>query len=322
MKNRMLLVEPIGFDQALLESFDLGVGIIGYEARAPYCPTKFSKRAKRNIALRYMSNSVRSYGRNDLELKDLGFLASNLRPDSEALDAEEVIQTEIARIADNSPRLVVDISSMSRKTMAGIFAAIMGSRKRRVEVVFTYAVAAFEPPPREYPPLIEFGAVSNVFGGAPRGANKPTALILGLGYEAGRAISAYSQMEADEAWMLMPVNRDPRYNDAVKASNRELLTLSEKINCLNYDIYNPVFLYEKIRTLALGLRTMHRLVFIPSGPKLCALMTFLVALDLYPDVSVWRMSSGPLEPLFHRVASGETLAVKVIFEREAELRVG
>lgn len=320
MIDRRLAVSSVNFDQALTEEFNLGIGIVGYEARASYCPSRFAKSAQRNVALRYLSNSVRSFVRNDSELKELGFSTSNLQGASEASDSERIVYDEISRIGDDSPRLIVDISSMSRKTMAGVFAAIMRSKKNRIEVVFTYAIAGFEPPPKEYPPLIEFGAVSSAFGGAPRGANKPTALVLGLGYEAGRAISAYSQMEADEAWMLMPINKDPRYNEAVKGNNRELLSLSEKINSLTYDIYNPVFLYEKIRTLALGLRAAYRLVFIPSGPKLCALMTFLVALDLFPDVSVWRMSSGPLEPLFHRVASGETLAVRVTFEREAALR--
>lgn len=316
MNDKDLKVEGIEFERALAGEYDLGIGIVGYEARASFCPTRFAAGTKRKLALRYASNTVRSFARNNVDMEAAGFLPFDLRAANEAADTESALGAEIDKVQRDEPRLVIDISSMSRKTMAGIFAAIIGSKKSRVEVVFTYAIAAFEPPPKEYPPMIEFGAVSNMFGGAPRGANKPTALILGLGYEAGRAISAYSQMEADEAWMLMPVNKDERYNNAVMKGNRDLLNLSSKVSSLPYDVYNPVFLYEKIRTLAVGLRTNYRLVFIPSGPKLCALMTFLVALDLYPDVSVWRMSSGPLEPLFHRVAQGDGIAVKVAFEAQ------
>jgi hypothetical protein len=48
--------------------------------------------------------------------------------------------------------------------------------------------------------------------------------------------------------------------------------------------------------------------------RFAALVTFLVGLDLHPDVSIWRMSSGPLEPLFHRNPSGEGIALSVVFE--------
>src|SRR5262249_45121205 len=116
------------------------------------------------------------------------------------------------------------------------------------------------------------------------------------------------------AWVLLPVSTDDRYNNAVASANKDLLGLSEKINTLRYDVLDPILLYEKIRTLALGLRRDHRLVFIPSGPKICALVTFLVGLDLHPDVSIWRMSSGSLEPLFHRIPSGTGIALSVLFE--------
>src|SRR5215467_2417384 len=291
MSNVKLLVRNCEFSAALSGSYDIGIGVIGYEARASYCPGRFRAGSALALALRYGNRMVRHFKKNNAELEAHDYDVFDLDSGNENFTAEFVIKEAIAAISADAVRIIVDISSMSRTTMAGVFAAIMGSQKMCVDVTFTYAVALFEKPPRIYPPLVEFGAVDAAFGGAPRGADKFTALILGVGYERGRAIAAYNRVEAEESWILLPLSRDARYNNAVEAANRDLLNLSKKVNALEYDVYDPLFLYEKIRTLALGLRRDHRVVVIPSGPKVCALMTFLVAIDLHPDVSVWRMSS-------------------------------
>lgn len=314
MNKLRLRLRPVDFAASLSRLFHVGIGIIGYEARAIFCPLRFVSAVERPIAFRYANNHVRSFRKNNGLLEAAGFDAFDLDPGNESFTSEWVVREAIAGVPADEARFIVDISSMSRSTMAGIFAAIMSCRKKRIEVVFTYSLAAYEGPPSSYPPLIEFGAVNSAFGGAPRGAEKYTALLLGVGYEAGRAIAAFNRLEPEVAWILLPVSEDERYNKSVRIANDDLLCLSENINALRYDVMDPVLLYEKIRTLALGLQRDHRLVFIPSGPKICALVTFLVGLDLHPDVSIWRISSGPLEPLFHRVPDGRVIALSVMFE--------
>jgi hypothetical protein len=315
MGEYRLVVKRSQFQAAVGGEYDIGLGIIGYEARASFCPLLFRNGVGDPVAFRYLNKIVRSFRKNENEIERAGFHIFDLDRGSECFTAEFILREALRSLHNDPARLIIDISSMSRTTLAGVLSAILGSKKEGISVTFTYAVAKFEKPPLVYPPLIEFEAVSSAFGGAPRGASKSTALVLGLGYETGRAISAYNRLEAEEAWILVPVGDDKQYNDAVWRANSELLTLSSKINVLEYDIQDPLLLYEKIRTLGVGLRRSHRLVFIPSGPKLCALVTFLVAIELYPEVSVWRMSSGPLEPLFHRAPSGIGTAVTVDFER-------
>jgi hypothetical protein len=249
---------------------------------------------------------------NDKAMQRSGFEMVAMPAGGEAGAAEDAVRAAINGVEGTACRIVVDISSMSRSALAGVFAAIWSAKGRRLEVTFCYAIAKYERPPSTYPPLVEFGSVSTFFAGAPRGANKSTALIVGLGYEAGRSIAAYNRMEPVKTWALLPIGADPKYDEGMRKANADLLRLADSISSINYDVNDPIFLYAKLRSLSLGLLRDHRLVFIPSGPKIAALMTYIVAIELFPDISVWRMSSGSLEPIFHRVPAGTGIAVQVV----------
>jgi hypothetical protein len=194
----------------------------------------------------------------------------------EAQVSELVFVEELSNLdGTGTRRAIVDISSMSRKTMAGVMAGLLAYRGESVEVTFCYASAAFETPPSKYPAAVLLDTVSSVFGGAPRGPDKPAALVMGLGVERGRALAAYSQLEAQAAWALFPIGGDPRYERFISGANVDLLRMSSKITTIRYDINDPMFLYVKLRALIEGIRPDFRIVIVPSGAKLAALVSFL-----------------------------------------------
>lgn len=311
--NFDLIVRSALFEEALTKPYLIGVAAVGYEARASYCPTRFRGNVSVGIALKYKNKRVRSFAKNRRVLSSAGFRMVDLDGATEFRDAEEGLRDAIAQFSEPNISMIIDISSMSRSTIGGLLAAMIGQQGKTLEVTFCYALAKYEAPPSEYPPLVEFSSVGPIFSGAPRGAHKPTALILGLGYEVGRSIAAYNRIEPARTWALMPVGDDPSYNHKAKEANDGLFRVSDSIGVIKYDVGDPLILFEKLRSLAVGLTRDNRVVFLPAGPKIGALMTFLVAVDLYPDISVWRMSSGPLEPIFHRVASGKGVAVTAVF---------
>lgn len=305
-------VSQCRFENVSEKEFDLGIGVIGFEVRSSYAPVMFGESCKRRLALRYLTQQVRGFVRNEQAFKVQDFIIKDLAVGAEHISAERTVTEELSLIDSfSSPKIIVDISSMSRGVLAGVLAAVMSSPHKKVEISFTYSVAEYEKPPSEYPPLLEFGAVHPFFGGAPLDPDKPTALVIGVGYEADRAISAFSQIDPEQTWVLLPASPDRRYNDAVARANRHLLTLSGNTRPIRFDVTDPVFLFEKLRALISGIRLDHRVVLIPSGPKIAALVSLLVAMDLHPDISVWRISSGPLEPIFHRRPTGKVVMLNV-----------
>lgn len=307
-------VRQIQWDDVQRDRFDLGVGVIGFEIRSSFAPSKFAPNCSTKLALRYGSQRVRGFAKNEEAFKAAKFDISDMIVGQENFSAERVLAEKLSELSSiTSPRVIIDISSMSRGLMAGVFSALMSCPHPQIEVTFTYSVAAYEKPPTEYPPLLEFGAVHPYFGGAPVDPEKPTALVIGVGYEADRAISAFSQIDPELTWVLLPASPDRRYNEAVAKANRQLLSLSGNIRPIQFDVTDPVFLFEKLRALITGIRLDHRVVLIPSGPKITALVSLMVAMTLHPDISVWRISSGPLEPVFHRRPTGNVVALKVSF---------
>ncbi|MCZ4093647.1 hypothetical protein [Sinorhizobium psoraleae] len=302
------------FGEVLENSFDLGIGVIGFEIRSSFAPSKFAANCTKRLALRYTSQQVRGFVKNEEALKRQDFKIEDLSTGAEHVSAERIVADELLSLAAVTlPRIVIDISSMSRGVMAGVLSAIMAAPHKKLEVSFTYSVAEYEKPPSEYPPLFGIWGCTSIFGGAPLDPDKPTALVIGVGYEADRAISAFSQIDPDQTWVLLPASPDRRYNEAVSKANRQLLSLSGNIRPIQFDVTDPVFLFEKLRALIVGIRLDHRVVLIPSGPKITALVSLMVAMNLHPDISVWRISSGPLEPVFHRRPTGNVVALNVTF---------
>lgn len=307
-------VRQVHWNDVQLAQFDLGIGVIGFEIRSSFAPSKFAANCSIKLALRYSSQRVRGFAKNEEEFQHHGFGVHDLTVGEEHFSAENAMAAKLSELTSvSNPKIVIDISSMSRGVMAGIFAALMSCPHSQLQVTFTYSVAEYEKPPAEYPPLLEFSAVHPYFGGAPLDPDKPTALVIGVGYEADRAISAFSQIDPELTWVLLPASPDRRYNEAVARANRQLLSLSGNIRPIHFDVADPVFLFEKLRALIAGIRLDHRVVLIPSGPKITALVSLMVAMTLHPDISVWRISSGPLEPIFHRRPTGNVVALNVSF---------
>jgi len=305
-------IDPMTLSQLLEQKYDLGIGVVGYEVRASFAPLKFGPNCAHRVALAYGGTIGRSYLRNREYFSEAGFQLADLEVGREGRSAETEFTRALNEISKSTGvRIAIDISSMSRSVLAALLAVIAVSGQKISEVAFTYSMAKYEPPPTKYPPLLEFGAVHPYFGGAPLGPEKPTALIMGLGYEAGRSIAAFSRLDPGEAWLLLPNNPDKRHNAALLKANDDLLKLSQRVHRVRYDVNDPGLIYMRVRALISGLISENRVVLIPSGPKIAALMCFFAALEFHPLISVWRSSSGPLEPSFYRNPTGEVQVVRL-----------
>ncbi len=278
----------------------------GYEQRATFLVGQFDGVAERTIVLDYKSIDLYSYEANRMLLE--GVPAADW-VDLNSPRAEHDIAVLIERIAtevDNcSPfRILFDVSSCSRSTMANVLTALAFRAKRDVNLTCAYAVSAyFAPPDGELPSRVSQPVVGELSGWS-SDLSKPPCAIIGLGFEPGRALGSIDYLEVPEVRLFVPEGPDPRFHDAVVEANR-LLIEEAGASLSSYDVLDPLDAFQKLESMILGLLPRYRPIIIPLGPKIFAALSMLIAVRLLPQVCVWRTSAGSGEDTADRMAGGE-----------------
>jgi hypothetical protein len=189
------------------------------------------------------------------------------------------------------PHVCIDISSMSRPAMGAIIEALCSSAElRRISVSVGYSIAAFTPPPTDLPPNEDIRPISNWFSGWPSDANASTSLVVGLGYEQGKAEGACEYFDASETWAFFPCSPIGQYDDAVASNNNALLQRVKRRNrLLRYEVDSPSATFGRlVQTVSELVRTSNP-VLLPFGPKIFFIISLLVA-SLYREVGVWHVT--------------------------------
>ncbi len=147
---------------------------------------------------------------------------------------------------------------------------------------------------------------------------KPLALIVGLGIEHKKAEYIVKKLKPAQ---LILMYADPAiekgYVEAVLRNNRNLIESVEIRNLLNYPLEDMEVTTEILTSLCLILRMKYNIIIAPAGPKVFSLLSLLLAAN-YPDIDVWRVSSGSGEPAFNRIPAKDPLIFKVNFINENE----
>jgi len=189
------------------------------------------------------------------------------------------------------PHVCIDISSMSRPAMGALIEALCEHAKlRRISVSVGYSIAAFTPPPSELPPNEDIRPISNWFSGWPSDANASTSLVVGLGYEQGKAEGACEYFDASETWAFFPCSPIAQYDAAVESNNNSLLQRVNRRNrLLRYEVDSPSATFGRlVQTVSELVRTSNP-VLLPFGPKIFFVVSLLVA-SLYREVGVWHVT--------------------------------
>ena len=120
----------------------------------------------------------------------------------------------------------------------------------------------------------------------------PVAAIMGLGYEKERALGVQQLLDPQQTMLLVPRSseRDPFYAEVLH-SNRDILSRTPQESVFEYSLSDPAATFARLASVVAGLRETYRVVLISLGPKILGLLCFLLA-TRFPDVSVWRVSSG------------------------------
>jgi hypothetical protein len=212
-------------------------------------------------------------------------------------------------------KIFVDYSSMTRSWYAAIISAIkLISSKSTVECYFGYSPACYEPPPSETMPN-ELVCPIDGFGGL-EAMDLPSALIIGLGYEKDRALGLLEYVDPGVCFAFYtdpPL--DAEFSDVLKTNNLRFLNLIGDDNIFKHPLMDIQRTGNLLMSLVWGLKDRYRIILAPLGIKPFCLLCLLLA-TRYPEIDVWRVTSGTKAGMPNRIAKGPVLVFKAIFTRD------
>ena len=112
----------------------------------------------------------------------------------------------------------------------------------------------------------------------------PIHVVVGLGYEAGKAFGAVQYLEPAHCTPLMPVSPEERFLVSVEKQNRDFL--KRHPYQLRYEVMQPARTYLSLMSVLSGILRDHRAILLPFGPKILFTLSLLAGL-VHPQVSVW-----------------------------------
>lgn len=172
----------------------------------------------------------------------------------------------------------------------------------QVNLVFSYAQAKFVEPIIDeschylFEPLNGFSNISI--------PTKPTALILGLGFEKRKALNLKEYFDAEEVYIFLTEEKTaPLFNLEVKKQNRDILSSVNKSHIIDYPVLDVSYTRKILFDLCQELSKDFRIVVAPCGPKTFSLACSIVAIQL-DNIDIWSIKQENGESK-QELASGE-----------------
>lgn len=185
-------------------------------------------------------------------------------------------------------RVTVDISCLSRSAISEIFSAVkILLSSKRVRLTIGYSLARFEKPSeRQYPINQKIAPIHPSFSGWSLDPSAPVDMIVGLGYENGKAIGAVEYLEPRKKWVFMPTSPELKFSKAVRMHNKNLLDSCPLDSVVSYEVLNPIDNYFKLMSLLNRLTLDSKPILLPFGPKIFFAVCLLIGI-VFEDVAIW-----------------------------------
>lgn len=280
---------------SISDEYDLVLVASGYESRARYIAEKSaliaqgSSRGTTRVAIGFLEHKeAHARKTNDAAFHALGYSILELSGSSN--DAGRIFIDSLRQLNREKLKVLIDVTSMTRAWYGSIIKCLAQERNLvDIEVHFAYTPSQYTPPSPSYPPNRIVAPIPGFIGNTL--PDKPTALIVGVGYDRDRAIGLkdYLDPQLTFAFYANP-STDLRFAEQVKQVNRDFFNELPENHQYTYPIQDPVATFKLIESVANGLRHDWRVVLCSLGPKTFSLCCFLLA-TLYRDLSIWRVSA-------------------------------
>ncbi|HEY4784752.1 MAG TPA: hypothetical protein VIH57_01830 [Bacteroidales bacterium] len=293
--------------------FDAFIAVSAFESRSSFLAEKINTATiSDKIVLAYNEFSDCLYRSvNDKKFKDLDFSFFNV-PSKDVSQLPHILNRIFLKNNKKSLDILIDYSSMTKvwyNSILSYFSELEDSYSE-VNLWFCYSPSDFtKANPNVTKKVFDTNLPQN-------STNKPLALILGLGFENGRSEELARQLNAQItfAFYADPAY-DERYVHEVLRNNEALLNKMSHDKIIKYPIYDLNSINESLTQFCINLRLSHQLVLAPIGPKPFTLMCFILS-TRYPDIKLWKVSTGGNIAVNDRKPYGELLLYKVMFTSE------
>ncbi|RUX22870.1 hypothetical protein EOA13_35260 [Mesorhizobium sp. M7A.F.Ca.US.011.01.1.1] len=281
-------------------NFDLLIFAVGYEARARHIAEKYYRNSEIVLGYVFPDGHILSFDDNMQFLKQVG---------GHRLESGARIRDRLKELSSrpdfSKTKICIDVSSLNRGAMASLLAELLDSEFfHQAEISVLYSVAVFSPPPHEEFDFLDFSPLEN-FGGWTSNPERPTALILGLGYETDHAVGALEFLDPSVTFAFFPIGSDTQFEQLVGEANSSFFELISPDRIIKYPVLSPYQTFWEMRSLILSLREVARTVLVPMGPKIFSSLCLVSQRMFGDEVSIWRASGHSLATARDAKASGE-----------------
>jgi hypothetical protein len=269
-------------------NFDAFIAVSGYESRCSYLVSQINvSNIPHKLVLAFTEKKELLYREiNNRKFQELGFTfcdVSSGNPQSFISTFNAILKA----INKNNINILIDYSSMPKiwySEILNYFGSLEDSLTN-VNLWFSYAPSEF---------IKSANAIGNKYLDPilPKSLNdKPIALILGLGYEKGRAQDFAKQLNAEVTYAFYANPAiDSRYVKEVLDNNQPVLKNIKQEQIIPYPIFDLNSVNDTLTQLCINLRMNYQVLLVPVGPKPFTLMCFILA-TRYPDIKICRVSS-------------------------------
>lgn len=189
-------------------------------------------------------------------------------------------------------KLLVDTSAFPRRVLASLLNMIRNvvASGISIELTIGYRLAEFSRPSEEAaPPNKRVAPVHPDLAGWPKLPGLPVHLIVGLGYEQGKALGAVEYIQPTYVSLFSPLSPEPRFAEEVHVRNQPLLINVDSSAVFSYQVLEPAAQIAQLSSMLASLVRTRRPVLLPFGPKIFFAVCVLLSFG-FPEVSVWHVS--------------------------------
>ncbi|MGH8507036.1 MAG: hypothetical protein ACRETM_13920 [Stenotrophobium sp.] len=192
--------------------------------------------------------------------------------------------------------IFIDVSCLARPLIGALFATLAKIAERRpVKLYVGYQLAKFSEPPAVWAhPIRRIEPIHPNFSGWTGSALMPLSVVVGLGYERGKAQGALEYLEPSKRYVMIPESPESDYLQEVKKQNERLLG---EAGCLRarYQVMDPVGTFGTLLSMTSGFKNRSRGLLLPFGPKIFLAVSLLIGMT-DDEIAVWHVDGENNEP--------------------------
>ncbi len=299
--------------------FDLFIAASGYEKRCTTCFLQNNISARKKIAFAFTEKITELHRKEN----DKFFLTENFEfinlSGEDPIPVFHFFHSFFDSTENDAVNILIDISCMTKTWYAAIiqFLSEYENDLTCISVYFYYTPAEFSLPRRMKPVKTAHSIVQKdkVY----TSTEKPLALIINLGIEPEKAEFIINKLNPSQLiLMYADPSFDKRYVEEILKRNRKIIDKIEIRNFINYPVNNVKVIYEILNNICIILRLNFNVIIVPLGPKIFTLISLLLV-SRYPDIDVWRVSSGGGDPVYDRQPLPHPLVYKISFVNDEEV---